>query len=85
MQFLIKLTSLSGPPLPCPDHPVDDLGQAVVALVDGPAQVPAAADLAAQDVVGQHLSLALHRYLAAFFHLVAALLQDLENKLETCS
>lgn len=48
--MFIVLTSLSRPPLPCPDHSVDDLGEAVVALRDGAAESPSAADLAAQNV-----------------------------------
>ena len=65
-------TSPAGPPLPRPDHPVDDLGEAVVAGADGAAEVPTAADLATQHVARQHLPLALHLDHAALLYQIAS-------------
>lgn len=74
------ITSLGRPPLPGPDHAVDDLCQARGRVFDGQPELTLARDLPAQDVVGHHLTLALDLDHATRLDLIGTVLQDLPKE-----
>ncbi len=75
----LYLTSpLRRPSLSRPDHSVDDLREAIVALADRAAELPDAADFSSEHVAREHVTLALHGDQPTVLDHVAAVAQNLE-------
>ena len=78
--FSTKLTSFSSPAFSRPHHSVNDLGEAIVALVDGLAEVPAPGDFTAEYVESLHFAFSFDLNQAPLFDHVTALLQNLYSQ-----